>query len=171
MYLNLQEVINSVNKILSVKEDNKREEKIIIDAINEGYSLLCYSDRRVTRAYTPIINGILTLPSNCINIIQSKPTIDASDVLIGNSIITKKTGIIELIYSYIREPLLEPEDEFDLNIKLQYSLISYACYRLSESRGDNSSVNYLNQFFNIKSDFENKDDTGSYFTETVTLVE
>lgn len=171
MVLNLQEVINSVNKILSVKEDNKREEKIIIDAINEGYNLLCYSDKRVTRAYTPIINGVLTLPSNCIKIIKSTPTIDASDVVVGNSIITDKEGIVDLLYTYIREPLTEPEDEFDLNTKLQYSLINYACYRLCESRGDNLSTEFLNQFFNVKSEFENKDTTGDCFTETVQLVE
>lgn len=168
--MTLQEIIDSVSKTLSVKEDNTKERKLILDAVNDGYMILCYADKRVTKAYTPVINGVLTLPTNYIKIIKSTPTIDSSDVIVGNSIITDKTGIIEMLYTYIREPLLEMEDEPDLNIKLQYSLINYACSKLLDSRGENGT-NYLNQFYNIRDEFINKDDNGASFIETVLLVE
>lgn len=161
-----KELIGHVKRIMTVKEDDFKETDVIKLALNDGYNMLCYLDKRVTKAYTPVINGIVTLPNNLIKIVSSVPQLSSEDSIVGNSIITQKKGVIEILYSYTREPMVLDSDEPDLNDRLQYALIHYACFKLSESRGEPNN-SYINLFSQVKNEYEEKNDLGSCFTECV----
>lgn len=108
---------------------DEQVEIIVENSINEAYSELCKKDIRLTTAFVPIINRVATLPEDIIEIHECIPELEAGDRLIGSNIITDKEGILEIIYSYIREPLTNDNDEPDLHLDLQYALANFACYK------------------------------------------
>ena len=104
-------------------------ENIVEGAINQAYMELCKIDKRISRAYTPIINGVATLPDNILEIIKITPELDSEDIIEGRNIITSKEGVLEVLYNYSRDELVEDDDEPELHINLQYALINYAVYK------------------------------------------
>lgn len=121
------------NTIDEVDEDEQID-IIVSNAINEAYAILSRKDKRLTRAFLPIIQGIVTLPSNCLDVIKITPILGSEDIVIGNSIMTDKTGILTVLYNYRRDRLVNPTDEPDLHDNLVDAAIAYACYRYWEHR-------------------------------------
>lgn len=162
--MNFRELIDLTNNTIDETDYDEQIESIIKNAINKAYIDLSSVDLRVTMSYLPIINSIATIPTNCCKITKTTPKLDNNDKIIGNSIITDKTGIIEMLYAYIREPMLEDTDEPDLNTILQYALVTYACYKYFEHRKKidvaNSFLNnYMQEVQNFNSDLDNTPET------------
>lgn len=142
---------------------------VVSHAINKAYLDLCHKDKRLATAYVPIINGIAKLPDNCIGLVNSNPVLDIYDKQYGNTIVTNKTGVLEVLYSYVREPLETDEDEPDLHLTLQYALVSYACFKYFEHR---KKTGVANTFFdNYMQEISSFQDQFSYVPETITEVE
>lgn len=143
--MNFKELIDLTNNTIDETDYDEQIESIVKSALNKAYLDLSNIDFRVTRAYVPVINGVATIPVNCTKVIETKPKLGLKDRIIGNSIITDKTGVIEVLYSYTREPMVEDDDEPDLNTNLQYAMVTYACYKYFEHR---KKVEVANTFFN-----------------------
>ena len=164
MNLTLKDIVNLTIKSLKIKQDDVNSIALIKNAINKAYIDLSNIDKRVSRAYIPIINGVATLPNNLNKIIKTNPKLTFLDYTVGNSIITDKTGVIEVLYSYTREPLIEDTDEPDLDITLQYALSTYACYKYFEHKKDiltaNSFLNnYMQEIVSFNQDKDNSPET------------
>lgn len=145
--MNFRELIDLANNIIDETDYDEQIEAIVKSALNKSYLDLSNLDKRVTRAYIPIVNGVVTIPTNCNKIISTIPKLEVYDRIIGNSIVTDKEGVIEMLYSYTREPLVEDEDEPDLNIILQYAMVTYACYKYFEHRKKTEVANtFLNNY-------------------------
>lgn len=145
---------------------------IVNNAINKAYADLCKKDIRLTRAYVPIINGIATLPTNFIKIESTKPSMSDNDKKVGNAIVTDKTGVIELLYAYVREALVNDLDEPDLHETLQRCLAYYACYKYFSYRKKPDIArlfleDYNNDVFTFVDEIKNE---GGCFTETIRYV-
>lgn len=158
--MNFRELITLANNTVDETDYDEQIEAIIKNAINKAYIDLSNVDLRVTKGYLPVINGIATIPTNCFKIVQTTPKLSNTDKVIGNSIITDKTGVIEMLYSYTREPMIEDTDEPDLNTTLQYAIVSYACYKYFEHRKKidvaNSFLNnYMQEVQSFNSDLDN----------------
>ena len=167
MNLTLKDIVNLTIKSLKIKQDDVNSIALIKNAINKAYIDLSNIDKRVSRAYIPIINGVATLPNNLNKIIKTNPKLTFLDYTVGNSIITDKEGVIELLYSYTREPMIEDTDEPDLNITLQYALSTYACYKYFEYRKKmDVASGFLNNFMQEVNSFNsNMDNTPERIVE------
>lgn len=127
--MNLKEIIDlSYNTIDEIDYDEQIE-VIVKGAINEAYVELAKIDTRIGTAYVPVINRVLTLPEGCLKIIETTPSLDSSDKVHGNSIITDKTGVIEMIYALTPEKLKNDDDIPEINEFLHEALSLYACYK------------------------------------------
>lgn len=158
MNLNLLEITNAVTNAMSIRQDDLPNIALTKSYINEAYLLLCNEDKRVTKAYLPIINGIATIPSNSLGVVTCTPSLNYSDRIYGNSIVTNKSGVLEVLYYYAREILVEDTDEFDLNSVLQQAIINYACYMICNQRGETTQgESYYNSYMRNVSQFESVD--------------
>lgn len=143
---------------------------IVQSAINKAYLDLCVKDKRITITYVPIIRGVATLPDDIISVERITPNLSTDDKRVGNNIITDKTGTFSLVYSYIREPLINDTDEPDLHLSLQYALATYACYKYFEYRKKTDVASTFLTNYNIEvMNFENAYQEGS--VETIGYVE
>ena len=165
--MNFRELIDLTNNTIDETDFDEQIEAIVKNAINKAYVDLSNVDLRVTRAYVPIINGVATIPTNCCKVISSNPKLDEKDRIDGYSIITEKEGVLELLYAYTREPMIEDTDEPDLNTTLQYALTTYACYRYFEHRKKTDVANsFLNNYMQeVQSFNRDLDNTPETITE------
>lgn len=158
MLLTLADILNIVSKSLSIKEDDTSTRALIKNAANEAYMILCNVDKRISTAYIPIINGIATLPETSLGVVKCTPALSNSDRAYGNVIMTDKTGVLEILYFYARELLVEDEDELDLHITLQQALINYICFIVSNTNGEQSKADgFYNAYLRNISQFERVD--------------
>lgn len=127
--MNFGELIKLTYNYIDETDEDEQIEIIVKGAINEAYSILSSKDARLNRAYIPIINGVATLPEDNIGIVNCTPALESSDLIIDNNIITSKTGTLELLYKYVRETLVDDNDEPDIHLLLQYAMVNYACYK------------------------------------------
>jgi hypothetical protein len=132
---------------------------IVKTAINHAYmNELAKVDKRVTRAYVPIINGAATLPDDILSIESITPEIKPGDRRIGNVILTSLTGVFTLDYSYLREPLVNDTDELDLSKKYFYPLALYGAYAYYKHRKkSNEEQSYFVAFRQAIADLEDSD--------------
>lgn len=158
MNLNLLEITNLITNSMGIKQDDLNNIALVKSYVNEAYLLLCKEDKRVTKAYIPIINGIATIPNNSLGIVKCTPELNYTDRVYGNSIVTNKTGVLEILYYYSREILVEDTDEFDLNSVLQQAIINYVCYMICNQRGETvQGESYYNAYMRNISQFEQID--------------
>lgn len=161
-----KDILTNVYNLIDEVDKDEQIEIICKNAINESYNILCNLDYRLLRAYVPIINGVATIPNNCLKIIETKPTLGVEDKIIGNNILTPSTGVIEILYNYLREPLLLDDDEPILADQLQYALINYACYKYYEHRKkDNVAQMFFGNYNQIVYNYQ--DSVSSSYTEEV----
>lgn len=167
--MTFKELIDLANNIIDETDYDEQIDIIVKHAINKAYLDLSNYDLRLSRAYVPIINGVATIPNNCTKIIKTVPSLGFGDKIIGSSIVTDKEGVIEILYAYTREALVNDDDEPDLNTVLQYALVTYACYKYFEHRKKIEVANsFLNNYNQEVSGFNSDMDNSP---ETVTEVE
>lgn len=143
--MNFKELVDLTNNTIDETDFDEQIETIVRNAINKAYLDLSNIDLRITRAYIPVINGVANIPNNCCKVIKTTPELDKDDRIVGYSIVTPREGVIEMLYAYTREPMIEDLDEPDLNTTLQYALTTYACYRYFEHR---KKIEVANSFLN-----------------------
>lgn len=147
----LKEVVfNTIDEI----DEDEQIDIIVSNALNEAYAILSRKDKRLARAFVPIINGIANLPNNCLDIIKITPELENTDTIIGTNVMTDKTGVLEILYNYRRDKLVNPTDEPDLHENLQDAMVAYACYRYWQHRkkAEVSQI-FLNNYSQMVYDF------------------
>lgn len=163
------EIKTKVDNIIDETDDDEQIDIIVKLAINEAYSLLAPMDKRLTRAFVPIVNGVSTLPNNLLEVVSIKPKLSGSDRVEGNSILTDKKGVFEILYSYVRESLTADNDEPDLHETLQYAMVDYACYKYYMHRKkDNVAMLFFNNYQQTISKFGGYD-TGRLYDSNETI--
>lgn len=166
------EMLTKVYNIIDEVDEDEQIEIICKGALNEAYKSLCTKDIRLTTAYIPAINGVASLPNDLISIKKIKPELQNGDMKVGNNIITDKQVTFEVLYNYAREDLISDNDEPDLHVILQDSMVNYACYKYFQHR---KRIDVANSFFEKYQqgifDFENsiQNDIGC-FVETIKRV-
>lgn len=124
-----KDIIELTYNIIDEVDYDEQVEIIVKEAINEAYFDMAKIDMRLSTGYIPIIRKVATLPTDCIKIINTIPAMGDGDKVIGNAIITDKTGTFEILYATPREALENDNDEPDLHNTLQYNLANFACYK------------------------------------------
>lgn len=167
------ELIEKTNNLIDEIDEDEQIETIVKLALNEAYISLSMVDKRLTRAFLPIINGVCTLPNNLLEVALVKPKLSGKDKVEGANILTEKKGVFEILYSYVRERLVNDNDEPDIHESLQYAMIDYACYKYYMHRKkDNMAMLYYQNYDKVKNEFKFKDDEKLYEAgaETITDV-
>lgn len=158
MNLILRDIVSIVSKSLEIKPDDTNTITLVKNATNEAYMLLCKTDKRIARGYIPIVNGIATIPENSLGIMKCTPQLDITDRIYGNSIVTDKEGILEILYFYARDLLIEDEDEIDLHLTLQQGIINFVCYIVCLGRNElNQAESFYNAYMRNISQYEQND--------------
>ena len=127
--MNFKQLLDLTYNMIDEVDEDEQIEIIVKGAINEAYRDLAKIDKRISTAYVPVIMGAITLPDNCLQVVSTSPELTNEDKIVGNSIITNKSGIVKMVYATSPEELIENEDEPDLNIFLHEALCLYACYK------------------------------------------
>lgn len=153
--MNFKQIIDLAYNTIDEVDYDEQIEIIVKEAINEAYYDMAKIDKRLATAYAPIIRKVATLPLDCVSVIEATPELGDGDKIIGNSIITNKTGTLEIVYATSREPLINDTDEPDLHISLQHNLSNFACYRyfLHRKKGEIAD-RFLNKYMMETGKFE-----------------
>ena len=129
------DIVTLTKNIINQTDPDEQIDIIVKTAINHAYmNELAKEDKRITKAFIPIINGVATLPDDIMSIERLEPALNPDDMKLGNAIITSLTGRFTLIYSYLREPLVNDGDELDMNTKYFYPLALYGAYAYYKHR-------------------------------------
>lgn len=145
--MNFKKICDLAYNIIDEIDEDSQIEIIVKNAINESYLELCKLDKRVTKAYIPIVRGMATLPTNCISVEKTTPRLSDGDKIVGNTIFSDKQGVFDITYSYQREPMVSDTDEPEVNPELHYAMVLYAAYRYYEHRKkDNVAQMFLNNY-------------------------
>lgn len=153
--MNFKEIIDLAYNIIDEVDYDEQVEIIVKGAINEAYFDMAKIDMRLSTSYTPIIRKIATLPTDCIKVVEVTPALDSTDKVVGNSIITNKTGTLEILYATPREELVNDNDEPDLHNTLIHNLANFACYKYWLHRKKIDVANaFLQKYMNEKHNFE-----------------
>jgi hypothetical protein len=166
--MNFKEILDIARNIIDETDEDEQIDVILKSAINKAYIDLSSVYKRLNNSYIPIVNKIATLPDDLIGIEYISPSLDSTDKRIGKNILTSKTGTFELIYSYIREPLVNDTDEPDLDLALQYALAMYGCYKYSEyKKRDNMVQMFMQSYQNEVSNFLDRSDVQEEYIQDV----
>ena len=127
--MNYKQLVDLAYNIIDETDYDEQVEIIIKEAINEAYQDLAKIDMRLSIGYFPIIRKMATLPNECIKIVESTPALDHNDKVVGNTIVTPKEGVLEIMYATARENLVNDNDEPDLHVSAHHNLANFACYK------------------------------------------
>ena len=127
--MNFKEIIDLAYNMIDETDYDEQVEIIVKEAINEAYQDLAKIDMRLAIGYFPIIRKMATLPIECIKIVEATPEISGTDKVVGNTIVTSKTGVFEILYATARENLEYDTDEPDLHVSAHHNLANFACYK------------------------------------------
>ena len=127
--MNFKEIIDLAYNMIDETDYDEQVEIIVKEAINEAYQDLAKIDMRLSIGYFPIIRKMATLPNECIKIVETTPAISGTDKVVGNTIVTSKTGVFEVMYATARENLVNDNDEPDLHVSAHHNLANFACYK------------------------------------------
>lgn len=145
--MNFKQILDLAYNIIDEVDEDEQIEIIVKNAVNEAYRELSKIDKRISTAYVPVIMGTATLPDGCLQIIQCTPQLDSNDKLIGNAIITSKTGILEMVYAVAPDDLEQDEDEPELNVYLHEALSLYAGYKyMLHRKKETMAQQFLNRY-------------------------
>lgn len=155
----------ALNRIDETDYDEQID-NIVSGALNSAYLQLCKIDKRIDRAYIPIIRGICTMPDNYIGLVSCSPALQYGDRVLGKNIITSNEGVEEVLYYYTREPITDDEEEPDLAEVLQYAMVSYAVYKYYIHRKKNELAeialnDYQQEAYRFSYENEDYDNTES----------
>lgn len=132
--MDLLEIKNKIKNMIDETDEDEQVNIIIKTGIDESYSKMCKVDKKLNRAYLPIINGICQMPEDFISLAETKPKLNPSDKLIGSQILTSKKGSLEVLYNYMREPLINDTQVPDIDLSLQNAMVNYVCYKYYQYR-------------------------------------
>lgn len=167
--MNFKEILDTCKNLIDELDTDTQIDMILKSGVNKGYSDLCKIDKRVQVTYVPVVMGAAILPDDFDSIVKITPILTEDDLIVGNSIITDNTTQYTLVYSYMREAMVNDLDEPDLNLSLHSALINYGCYSYYKYKRKLEIANqYMGDIQEAKANFLNKDNfieegTGDYY--------
>lgn len=122
-FLELLEVTkNRVNYV----DPDPQIDLILKNALNEAYQQIAKETSIISTAYIPIIQGVASLPETTTEVISTEPELLPGDEIKGQSIITKRTGVLEVKYVSIPDQMIQDTDTIDIPEKYHFILTTYA---------------------------------------------
>jgi hypothetical protein len=142
---------------------------IVKAAINHAYqSDLSKLDRRLTKAFCSVVDGVAELPDDIRTIIKITPKLEDGEYRIGNSIISDRDVEFEILYTIAPGELVKDTDVPDISQRLWYLLSTYACYAYySYRRKTPVAQGYMQEYEMGKSDYINESDNVEEYVQDV----
>lgn len=148
---------------------------VIKSAINQSYMIdICTVAPVLVSAIVPTINGLVTLPSDCINIVSLSPSLIDGEKRVGNYIVTKRAVTFTVIYSAVPTPLVDDTDVIDLSDRYTYMMSTYGVYAYYTYRKKEAAASmFLNEYETLlsKIKFETTEDITEEFVSDYYTVE
>jgi len=132
---------------LEVTDVSEEEEAVIKNALNYCYvNEAGKKDILISKGYCPVIDGLAALPEDIDSIISTIPSLSGTDKRIGNNIVTENTNITqyEVLYSVVREALVDDTDIPEISAKYFYPMTTYAAsaYYTYKKKTDMTQILY-----------------------------
>lgn len=155
------DIVTLTKNTINQTDEDAQIDIIVKAAINHAYmNELGKIDKRLTKAYIPIIDGMATLPDDILSIESLSPALRPGESRIGNTIFTAQEGEFTLVYSYIRDPLVNDADEPDMNKRYFYPLALYGAYAYYKHRKkSNEEQSFYASYRQALEDLEEDDNT------------
>lgn len=131
---------------------------IIGSAINSAYIELKQKYPLVATAAVSSVNKIVTLPSDCMDIISIDPVLYADEYRLGDNLILQQDNTYTIVYSKVPAALTNTTDVPLLNKKFWYALSTYGCYAYYNfKKKHNEAAAYMQEYLSIINKVEEGD--------------
>lgn len=171
------EIITLTQNRMSDSTSDEESMAVIKSAINQSYMTdIATLNPVLASAIIPAINGLVTLPSDCINLISISPELIEGERRIGSYIITSRNSIFTIIYSSVPAPLVEDTDIIGLSERYAYMMSTYGVYAYYAYRKKTEAANiFLSEYNDLigKMKYEPSEDSadsevvGDYYSKEV----
>lgn len=149
--MTFKDILDITRNRIDEVDSSQQVDIIIKSAINDAYiNELSKYDKRVSTANIPVINGTATLPDDIDSIESISPALIKGERRIGNVILSNRDIVFYIAYSYIREELINDNDELDMSNKFKILLSTYACYLYFEYRKKTNIADMFLNEYNFK---------------------
>lgn len=136
---------------------------VIKSAINQSYMTdIATLNPVLASAIVPAVNGLVTLPSDCINIVKVTPSLIEGERRIGNYILTSRNVTFTIIYSANPTALANDTDVIELSERYTYMMSTYGVYAYYAYRKKAEAANmFLSEYNDLlgKMKYEPSEDT------------
>lgn len=128
--MTFKELLDLTKNRIDETDEDTQIDSILKNAINHAYIFdLSLKDQHVKSAYITPINGVATLPSDILKVINITPGLVYGESRIGNVIVSSRDVDFTVIYSVVPKPLVADTDKPNISEKYHYCLSTYACYQ------------------------------------------
>jgi hypothetical protein len=159
--MNFKEIIDLTKNRIDETDVDEQIDSIIKNAINHSYLFdLSIKDQHVKTAYITPVNGIATLPSDILKIINISPALTKGEYRVGNVIVSNREVDFTVIYSVVPKPMVSDTDKPSISERYHYSMSTYACaeYYNFKKKTSNAQIMadmYLNEISKLDSADDN----------------
>lgn len=120
---------------------------ILSTAINSVYIELKKKNPIVATAAVSSVNKVLTLPTDCMDIISLDPCLYTDEYRLGDTLILQQDSSYSIIYTKVPGPLINNTDIPLLNKKYFYALSTYGCYAyFNYKKKQNEAMAYMQEY-------------------------
>jgi hypothetical protein len=143
-----KEILDLSKNRIDELDSTTQIDEILKSAVNDAYiNELSRHDKRINKAFIPVINGTATLPDDLDMVESISPSLVKGERRVGNVILSSRDVMFTIIYSYIRETLVNDADVLDISDKFKMLLSTYACYLYFQYRKKTSIAQmFLNDY-------------------------
>lgn len=124
--MTLQELLKSVKYLCKIDTDETEYDEILTMFINDTLSDIYSSAKFITTLKIPVIQGAATVEEGY-HILSVEPTLNVNDRIIGNTIFTTHTGLLDVLVSEEAPTLKDKTDA----VELQQHLLNIVPYNVA----------------------------------------
>lgn len=135
----------------NIDSDDTQAIDVIKLGINEAYGEIAKDEKISVTVPLPIIDGVVNLPDDTIDVLNTYPELSDDDKKIGRKIFTELTGDLSLTYSYLPVDMEANDDEPEISERYHKLLITYGCYSYYQFKKKNDVAGaYMNAYLRGK---------------------
>jgi hypothetical protein len=146
--MTFKEILDLTKNRIDELDESEQIDIMLKGAVNHAYIYeLAKYDKRVSSAFVPVINGLATLPDDIDAVESISPSLVKGEKRLGNVITSSRSVTFTVLYSTVKEPLVNDTDELDMSNKFKFILSSYACFVYFQYRKKADIANmYYNEY-------------------------
>jgi hypothetical protein len=149
--MTFKDIVDLTKNRIDELDSSAQIDVILKSAVNDAYiNELSQYDKRISTAFVPVINGTANLPEDVDTIESIAPSLTGSERRVGNTILSSRTVTFNIVYSYIRQTLIDDTDVLDMSDKFKVLLSTYACYLYFQYRKKTSIAQMFLDEYNMK---------------------